>query len=201
MKHFLKNNSIRFLVFIPLLTLLMACNEKETRSYSEKTAKPALESHMAQTSTNEKEGRKLEYQKPEGWQEGSASGMRLANFSFGQGELKGACTIISLAGEAGGLKANVVRWIEQTGEKLPVDTDLDRFLDRLPETGTGLGKPAKLVDLTDFPTAGGAGERFIVAVINLGQDSLFLKMSGPASLLKKEKAAFTNLCQSLKLGG
>lgn len=201
MKHFLQNKSIRFLVFTSLLSLLLACNKKETRSYSEKADQPPVQNSMAQPPAGEKEGRLLDFQKPEAWKEESASGMRLASFSFGQADLKGTCTIISLAGQAGGLKANVARWIEQMGEKLPAEADFNRFLDQLPEIQTGLGKPAKLVDLTDYPTSRGAGDRLIIAVINLEQESLFLKMSGPGSLLKKEKEVFSRLCQSLKLRG
>jgi phage-related protein len=70
------------------------------------------------------------WETPAGWKQiEDTTGMRLAAFSIESGERQALCTIISLAGTAGGIKANVLRWASQIDVIMEPDSKkLEEFL-------------------------------------------------------------------------
>jgi hypothetical protein len=56
--------------------------------------------------------------------------------------------LTSLAGEAGGVSANVMRWAGQLGIAVPPER-LRAFVDALPEQKTAAGAPMWVVDFND----------------------------------------------------
>lgn len=140
----------------------------------------------------------LQWKTPEGWSETAGTGMRLVTFSMKQASGEGTCTVIVLGGAAGGLEANVARWVGQVGMKAPVDADMKAFIAKQEKFKTAGGFEAVAVDLGDLaPTAAPDSASMLGAIVDVDGATCFVKLTGPAGLLKGEKARFLALCQSL----
>lgn len=133
---------------------------------------------------------------PESWTEAPDKAMRIVTYTMGESG-KTECYVTSLSGPAGGVFANVNRWQEQMG-KPPLDGPA---MAELP-TITILGKPSPMVEITgDFQGMDGqGGEAFALlgAICPLDTETLFVKMTGPASEVEANKDKFVAFCESLK---
>lgn len=142
----------------------------------------------------------LSWKTPDGWKEEKASGMRLATF---RAQGKGGdieCSIISLAGMAGGLESNVVRWIRQINAPVPSDKELKSFLSRQEVVQTKGGFSATVIDLTELPgSKEGEAPSMIAAVAELPDMTIFVKMTGSKTAVLENKDSFVFLCKSLNL--
>ncbi len=138
---------------------------------------------------------------PEGWAEmPNQSGMRLATFSVKVGNKEGICTVIPLQGEAGGLEANVSRWLDQVkseGTKMPEDS-LQKILDKQEKFFASNTFPSVLVDFTGV-TPKSTDKTIIAGVISLETSSIFFKLMGEKELLEKNKGKLKSLCESFSL--
>lgn len=142
----------------------------------------------------------LRWAAPPGWKETIGSGMRLATFEVTGREKTGRCTISRMAGDAGGLEANVHRWIRQLDLVDPSSAELASFLAKQEHIHSEGGLDGVLVDLT---TMGGRGQdvgSMLAAMFPLGDSTAFVKLTGPVSLLDGERDSFIALCRSLRRG-
>jgi hypothetical protein len=137
---------------------------------------------------------------PEGWSEvPRTSSMRLATFAIKSQGKEAICTIIPLRGEAGGLRANVTRWLGQVaGSTGPTGDTVSQLLDKRERFLTKGQFPGVLIDYTTL-TSNPSGPSILAAVITVHGNSVFIKMTGEKSLLKKNKTKFKALCQSFTL--
>lgn len=181
---------IAILTFALTLTLLLAvsCGQGETvRKYKEKEKETAA-THF-------------QWQTPEGWSEdGAASGFRLAAFTIKSqnSQSTALCTIVPLQGEAGGLRANIERWLGQiNGGTLPADA-VERLLKGQENFLTAGQFPAVLIDFTAL-TINPRDKSILAAVISVSGNSIFIKMTGEKFLLMENKEKFKALCQSFTL--
>ncbi|HOK88385.1 MAG TPA: hypothetical protein PK379_00010 [Candidatus Hydrogenedentes bacterium] len=130
---------------------------------------------------------------PEGWRELPPRPMRLATFAVGEAE----CYIAVLAGDGGGVAANINRWRRQMGLE-PLD---DAAIDALPTLAV-LGGPAPLVEMegTYRDMNGNTLEQagFLGIVRELGDQTLFIRVTGPAEVVRAHKAEFLSFCESLR---
>ncbi|OGQ94829.1 MAG: hypothetical protein A2284_14055 [Deltaproteobacteria bacterium RIFOXYA12_FULL_61_11] len=141
----------------------------------------------------------LAWNVPPGWIEGRAEGMRLGSLRIPGGQAGDAeCSLISLAGAAGGLEANVTRWLGQLGLTLDRQA-LTAFLTSKPALSTAAGKPLHLLDFTAL-TGREARTSMLVGVVDLGPARLFVKCTGQGGLLGGQLQAFTELCRSVRGG-
>jgi len=149
------------------------------------------------------------WDKPEGWTEEKATrGMRLATFTVTSGDASAKCTIIPLQGDAGGLKANVSRWLGQVtsggGHMDPMMAEgdastVDKILQKQDKFLTKGNFPAVFIDYTPY-TAKPADNSILVTLVTLDTSTVFIKMTGPQSLLKENIAKFKSLSQSFRMG-
>ena len=141
----------------------------------------------------------FQWKKPDGWGEGEkTSGFRLASFTVKSSGSTGQaiCTIIPLQGEAGGLKANVTRWLGQIASGAgPTDARVDQLLEKQEKFLTRGGFPAVLIDLTPV-TPNPTDKSILSTVITVNGNSVFIKMTGEQSILTENKDKFKALCQS-----
>ena len=137
----------------------------------------------------------LEWTAPEGWTAEAASGMRKASFKV-PGDAQ--CTIIGLGGNAGGDLANVKRWIGQLNVTPPEDTALQQFIDAAPVIVTGQKKPLRIIDLSSFVGTSPETPTTLAAIFPRGDQTIFVKMTGPRSAVSAATPAFTTLCESLR---
>ena len=132
---------------------------------------------------------KPEWTTPEGWEEQSATGPRVATFGVkGDGEAELDISVTTFPGSMGGPLANLNRWRRQL--ELDAITE-DQLADYAKEREVG-GRPALLVDLKN-------GDRGMLAAMILSEEaSWFVKAVGNASLTENQKANFEAFLDSIR---
>ncbi len=135
---------------------------------------------------------------PEGWKANPGGGMRRATFTFEEAGATQECALTSLAGEAGGVTANVTRWAGQIGLAASPEK-LRAFVDALPERKTAAGSPMWIVDLSTLEDGRAAdAPRMIAAIVRRANDTVFLKLTAPRAVIDARRAAFESLATSLR---
>ncbi|RMG17442.1 MAG: hypothetical protein D6731_04070 [Planctomycetota bacterium] len=139
---------------------------------------------------------KLRWQTPKGWSERGPRPMREVTFSCA--ESPGVeCYVTVLRGEAGGVRENVNRWRKQIGQEplsdaevsaLPTLRVLDRDATLLDAQGT--------LETRDGPKA---DHRLLGLVCPQEGFTVFVKLTGPAEEVQRERTRFRALCASLAL--
>jgi hypothetical protein len=127
----------------------------------------------------------LTWKAPQGWTQGGPKQMRLVTFTP-DGKPGVECYVALLGGKAGGLEANVNRWRQQLS-LAPLSADAIAAL----PTVQVLGRAAPLVEV-DGGKLGMYG-----LVCELGEQTVFVKMTGPMDSLRAEKDRFVEFCKSL----
>lgn len=144
----------------------------------------------------------LAWQAPEGWTDAGTKGLRVANFGIGAaGEAE--CYVTVLGGTGGGVAMNVNRWRAQIG--LPEATEEE--ISALPKMAM-LGVEAVLVELEG--TYGGTSDgvhtsgesresyKLLGAIAQRSNDAVFVKMTGPASVVAGEREKFIAFVGSIR---
>jgi hypothetical protein len=132
---------------------------------------------------------------PKGWEEAPPRPMRLVTFATPGGC---ECYVSQLAGDGGGMAANLNRWRGQMG-LAPLDDAWIAALERV----TVLGEEAPLIEMTGTYTAmsGAAqpGARFLGVAAEAGGWMWFVRMTGPDEAVAAQRDAFLAFCRSLTL--
>jgi len=196
-----------FLFYLLLVTLIAAvsCGDSgkvqvQVRKYREKVspaAKTQQDKQESPPAAAVPSHAHFQWDTPAGWNENQTpSGFRLATFTVKSADRESVCTIIPLQGEAGGLKANVTRWLGQiSGTMNPNENTVEQLL-KAKETFLTKGQfPAVLIDFTPV-TPNPTDKSILAGVLTVQGNSVFVKMSGPKSHLIENKAKFKALCQS-----
>lgn len=142
----------------------------------------------------------VRYTTPPGWSELPTSQFRDANFRVG-GDTSSECYLSTLAGEGGGLAANVNRWRTQ----MSLTALSAEEIAALPRV-EWLGKQAVSVDFTGTWTGmsgdhNAAGWRLVGYLLVEPVQSRFLKMTGPSEVIERELENFRSLAASFRLDG
>jgi hypothetical protein len=136
---------------------------------------------------------------PEGWIEQTPTPIRIANFST-TADPSVECYITVLTGAAGGVGANVNRWRQQMNQAVLPEADIQA----LPTTAI-LDTPSPYIEIEgDFTGMSGqpqSGYMMLAAICPLQDNTIFVKMTGPASAVSAEKERFKTFCNSLKRRG
>lgn len=132
-----------------------------------------------------------QWEAPAGWQSAPpTSSVQLARFHIShpqEGEAE--VTVSALSGDGGGLLPNVNRWRRQI--ELP------------PLEAESLGNVTRQLDLNDerkgvLVDMSGGQSRVLVAVVSVGEETWFYKMTGPPGAIEKEMAAFSSFVHSVQ---
>jgi len=139
----------------------------------------------------------LAWERPEGWAEEPGKHMRMASFHLTADPKAIDCYIIALAGPAGGLEANLQRWLEQLG--LQASDDSVKQLSALAQAlKTKDGLEVKIFDFTTLQTQGSPSDKsMIAAMIPIGQATVFVKMTGTIESVKQNKDNYLKLLASI----
>ncbi len=152
---------------------------------------------MFPTENNAVEG-KLKWSLPQAWQELPASGMRLATFHLVSDPTKIDCSIVTLAGQAGGIEANVSRWMEQVGVKSSPE-NLEQFINSSQSLKTQGGQDVKIYDFTFLQKNALTSDKSMMAtIISIGDVSIFVKMTGSIEAVKANQSSFIELVKSIQ---
>lgn len=136
---------------------------------------------------------------PEGWVEEKGSGMRLATFrTLATDAIE--CSVVSLGGQAGGIEANVVRWMGQIGISPLSGQSLAEFLSEQETAQTLNGVIVSVVDFSLLQKEAPESAQSIVAsFIESNDKTIFIKMTGSKKAVGKNKEKFVHLIESLKI--
>jgi hypothetical protein len=137
----------------------------------------------------------LSWETPEGWVEKPGSGMRLVTFLVGPEATPSECTIVTFPGDVGGEAAKLRRWAGQLNIDLPGDR-LATLLAGKESFTTAGGFAAGLHDFTGL--TGDQETSMLASIVELDGAQAFVKLTGPAPLLRQERARFLALSKSLK---
>lgn len=140
---------------------------------------------------------RLTWTAPPGWQQAAPAPMRIVSFKMGESG-KAECYLSVLAGEAGGLEANINRWRNQMGQAPLSGAEISK-LNKI----SVLGHEAPMVEISGaFSAMDGATRKdygMRGAILQLGGQSLFIKMVGPAGEVTAQRQHFIDFCKSLAI--
>lgn len=142
--------------------------------------------------------REYQWVVPEGWTEIAKTAMRIANFRIGD-EQQAECYVTVLKGTGGGTEMNINRWRGQMGtENAPLSPEA---IQQLPKISM-FGKEVPLAEATGT-YQGMMGETktgymLMGTICELGEESVFVKIIGPESVVRAQRDKFVAFCGSLK---
>ena len=138
------------------------------------------------------------WQVPGGWKQEAGGGMRLATFHLLSDAKAIDCSIVSLGGVAGGLEANLRRWMGQIGVQATGD-ELSNLISSAPSTKIKTGQEGKIFDFTSIQSKGRPTDKSLIVVMAiLDESTLFVKMTGTVDTVSKNKADFFKLAGSVE---
>jgi hypothetical protein len=133
---------------------------------------------------------------PPGWQEMPPSEFLIAKFIITDAaDAKAQVNISQLAGEGGGLLANVNRWRGQLG--LAPVTQEDEF-SKMVSAFDANGSQAQFVDMTGTDAKTGKPARLVGVVVPQAGQTWFYKLMGDEAVVAQQKDAFLKFIQSAK---
>jgi len=165
---------------------LSSCEQKpQERHYNEIVIEPPQESGN------------LSWDVPQGWKQEAGEGMRLASFHPVSDAKTIDCSIVSLSGAAGGLEANLNRWMGQLGLEVS-DDHLKQLILSAQDVQTKGGIEAKVFDFTNLQAQGSPSDKsMIAAMINVDLTTVFIKMTGSMGSVKQYRDDFLKLLRSI----
>jgi hypothetical protein len=151
---------------------------------------PGMDMGMAATTSDAEP----KWSAPANWTESTPGPMVKKSFSIaGEAGQKAAVTISVLAGEGGGVLANVNRWRGQ----LSLPPIAEDGLAKITESPESPGGKSTLVDFTGTDAAGQPTRMVAVSVAHGGQ-TWFYKLTGAGAVVGREKDAFVKFVQSVR---
>lgn len=193
----------RTVAFIALLLMVVGCGKKERgdRVYQEihitstkkEAAIPGDKEPIADKPPPTK-GAGVAWTPPEGWTVRQPTTMRAGSF-----EIDGADISIIPAGES--VENNIKRWIGQIadGADRPTSKELADAMKAVQRLTTEGDYTCHVTDLSDFAGEGDDAKSILGGIIpRQGQFSIFIKMTGPKSVITAHKDAFIGLCKSIR---
>ena len=138
----------------------------------------------------------LEWAAPEGWQDAGPRMMREVTFTAGDVE----CYVAMLPGDAGGVEANINRWVGQMGQPALESAAITAL-----PTIAFMGQQAPLVevsgDYTDMQGAQKSNYKMMGTLVATGTHMVFVKMTGPGTEVDAQKDKFIAFCASIRARG
>lgn len=138
--------------------------------------------------------RALEFDVPDGWSESEGSVMRLASFDVGSAS---DLSVLALPGDGGGLRDNLDRWAGQLGRQPLTDAEFEA-LPRIPILGRLAPVYAQSGTLTDMRGVERANARLVAAFVQLDDEVLTVKLTGPEAEVEDHGQAFDHFCRSIR---
>ena len=169
-------------ILILFIVFCVGCEQRpRERHYTQVLLEP--------TSSPTEEGA-LSWRLPQGWvEEKNESQMRMATFRLAADPDAFDCSIVLLPGGAGGLEANLKRWMGQI--KLEAgDEEFKQFINRSSNNVFDFSK----LQVGQEPQT----ESMIAAMIELNNQTIFVKLKGTSASVTANKKEFLSLSSSVK---
>lgn len=123
------------------------------------------------------------------WYKAPLAQMSISTFKPTMEDTGVRVTFTVLSGSGGGTKENVTRWIRQLSHLVVSEARIASFVSELETRTSSSGLSFTLVDLTSFGSRE-SETSMLACVIYLGDQTLFIKLSGALSELKDLKDIF-----------
>lgn len=141
---------------------------------------------------------RLTWKTPAGWKSLDAKGMRTGSFAVTHGGKTADGSIVQLPGPAGGVESNVRRWMEQAGLAQLDDGAMKAFLESQRRIRTRDGYDGILVNTASLLNGNLLQENAILAaIIHAPEETIFVKLTGPRTVLLENVEAVAQLSASL----
>lgn len=141
------------------------------------------------------QGSQPKWDVPAGWQEVAGGQFLVAKFNLtGPDGAAASVNVSRSGGDGGGLVSNINRWRRQIGLE---EVSAEEIGKQLVEVEC-LDAKASLVDMTGKGMTSGKPERVIGAVMPVGSETWFYKLSGSEALVSKEKDNFIKFVKTAK---
>jgi hypothetical protein len=131
---------------------------------------------------------------PMGWVVQPRRPMREVTFKLPAGA---ECYVTRLSADAGGLRANLDRWCDQFG-RVALTNDAFAALERVEMMGQRVPVLALEGSFTGMDGAARDAQGLLGVACIRAEDSLFVKLTGPAAVVRTERANFLAFVQSLE---
>lgn len=142
----------------------------------------------------------LLWETPKEWVEKKGSGLRLATFNGTNPKAMVETSIVSLGGQAGGVEANVTRWIQQLGLNVPDTQKLNDFINQQEHFSTSSSLPITVIDLTQLQDKNPANSpSMVAAIIDKKDTQIFIKMTGEKQAVLQNRDTFKKFIKSIRL--
>ncbi len=163
--------------------LIVGCGQEEKLAHYREVILSAPQE------VSEAADRSLVWDVPPGWEEGESSAMRLASFRLAHDPEAIDVSIVVLPQDAGGLEANLKRWMGQIG----LDVSQQQLEDFIAAC------QRNVFDFSLLQTSGAEQDKsMIVAMKEWQENTVFVKMTGTKDILAKQKSAFLRLVESVR---
>lgn len=154
---------------------------------------------------------KVTWELPQDWLfRDSANAMRIGSFAVPDSRFAhmgeadpGALdvSVVQLAGDAGGVPANIARWMGQVGLIANAE-EIRAFIAAAPRLKAKTGQEGIFVDFTDRLSGDMTQDKSIYgAIISTPDYTVFVKAMGERERLQRAKAAIKGFCESLSIRG
>ncbi len=130
---------------------------------------------------------------PAGWKEGQLAQFLVAKFVIQNGSASAAVNVSQLAGDGGGLAANVNRWRAQLGQTPLADDDVAKL-----PTIDASGVQATMVQINGTDARSGQPASLVGVVLPLTGQTWFYKLMGDKDVVLQQVPAFIQFVQSAK---
>jgi hypothetical protein len=224
--HFRPGSALLIGLSLAGLGMLAGCEADKPREYSEVAFKPLVASGPMGGMGGMPGGMggasmppmaappadiKVTWKLPEGWvPKDSSNGMRIGSFAAMDPKLAQTgeidpnavdVSVVNLAGTAGGLEANIRRWMGQVGLKATAD-EMAAFLKQAPRFKAATGQTGLIIDLTGMLSGDMTQSKTIYgAIVQTEEYTVFVKAMGDFALVKKQKPQVAAFCKSLRIQG
>ncbi|EIQ01751.1 hypothetical protein OpiT1DRAFT_00325 [Opitutaceae bacterium TAV1] len=207
------------LVLFALILAGAGCRDREITSYTIPKEQPAIHpplaatdaalppatgapgsgnTNMAGTPVVTASGDGLSWTAPAHWKPGPDAPMRKATYLIADDETGGGTaelTVTAFPGDVGGNLANVNRWRQQIQLPPIGAAELEKDLRHL-DVG-----PLHIDVIELAATAGSPPPRVLGAIVPYEGATWFFKLTGPAALVARERAAFDSFLKTLRPAG
>lgn len=181
-------------LFIPAIFVLSSCQKQDITSiWVNKESAPV--GHQQGTPPHPRSAQSASTQndvlwtKPTSWVEAPASNMRVASFSFkGKNGTSADISVVRLAGDGGGLLANINRWRGQLQMEPTTLSEMEKSLDQLNVDG----HPMLVTHLKN------KGSAMLAGIYTLETESWYVKMTGDEKTLNEARPSFYEFIRSIR---
>ena len=184
-------------VWFLALWALAGCGREDVRVYTAPKEKPAVpaEAHAGHAGPARPRPR-VAWKLPEGWKEGAAGEMNLANFSISGSGNEEATVSVTPLGQLSGRDAEIVNmWRAQLSlDPLPPEEVARQF--QAVDVG---GEKGRLFEVTGQAKDKPEPVRIITAMVHRSEASWFYKLAGDAPLVEAQKPKFVEFLKSIKI--